>query len=213
MPIPVTPSEIKAFVPAVTAKVCEALTKALLAFPLAIYRNFNYMFDSAGLATTEFKHLVNFVQPGDLIYSAASSTSRTDRLLCNGQAVSRTTYADLFTAVGTTFGIGDGSSTFNVPNFTDRFPLAAAGGTTTLGATGGATTHTMTLPELVPHTHTMEGQGAADATNNTPDLIIDDDTSGNPQTKETDSTGGEADAAVPFSIMPPWIGVYVWIQT
>lgn len=43
-------------------------------------------------------------------------------LLCNGQAVSRTVYADLFAVIDTTFGAGDGSTTFNVPNFQDRFP-------------------------------------------------------------------------------------------
>lgn len=42
-------------------------------------------------------------------------------LLCNGAAVSRTTYAKLFEAIGTTYGEGDGSTTFNLPNLTDRF--------------------------------------------------------------------------------------------
>lgn len=51
----------------------------------------------------------------------ALDTAPTGWLLCHGQAVSRTTYADLFAAVGTRFGEGDGSTTFNVPDFRGRF--------------------------------------------------------------------------------------------
>lgn len=42
-------------------------------------------------------------------------------LVCNGSAISRTTYADLFAVIGTTYGAGDGSTTFNLPNLTDKF--------------------------------------------------------------------------------------------
>jgi microcystin-dependent protein len=61
-------------------------------------------------------------------------------LLCNGAAVSRTTYAALFAVLGTAFGIGNGSTTFNLPDLRQRFPLgkAAAGTGSTLGGTGGA---------------------------------------------------------------------------
>ena len=41
-------------------------------------------------------------------------------LECDGRAVSRTTYATLFAAIGTTYGAGDGSTTFNLPDFADR---------------------------------------------------------------------------------------------
>ena len=49
-------------------------------------------------------------------------------LLCNGQAVSRTTYADLYTAIGTAFGSGNGSTTFNVPDLRGRFLRGVDGG-------------------------------------------------------------------------------------
>ena len=52
-------------------------------------------------------------------------------LLCNGAAVSRTLYADLFDAIGTIYGAGDGSTTFNVPDFRDRYPIGV--GTNVLG--------------------------------------------------------------------------------
>ena len=50
----------------------------------------------------------------------AGSSAPAGYLLCDGSAVSRTTYAALFSAIGTLYGVGDGSSTFNLPNFTDR---------------------------------------------------------------------------------------------
>ena len=62
-------------------------------------------------------------------------------LLCNGQAVSRTTYSALFSAISTTYGTGDGSSTFNVPNMMGRVPVGTGAGSgltsRTIGATGG----------------------------------------------------------------------------
>lgn len=58
---------------------------------------------------------------GPLPYSGASAPA--GWLLCYGQAVSRATYADLFTAIGTTYGVGDGSTTFNIPDMRGRTPL------------------------------------------------------------------------------------------
>ena len=60
------------------------------------------------------------VPVGTIIWSG-KSTPPTGFLLCNGAAVSRTTYADLYSAIGTAFGSGDGSTTFNLPNLIDKF--------------------------------------------------------------------------------------------
>ena len=70
--------------------------------------------------------------------------------LCNGQAVSRTTYATLFSRIGTTYGSGDGSTTFNLPNFVDRFPVGAGNGYGP-GAIGGYTD-----AAVITHTHLAE---------------------------------------------------------
>jgi microcystin-dependent protein len=59
-------------------------------------------------------------------------------LLCDGAAVSRTTYSALFAVIGTTFGTGDGTTTFNLPNVTNRYVRQDS---SALGATGGADTH------------------------------------------------------------------------
>ena len=59
------------------------------------------------------------ILPGDICYSFR--TSKIGWLLCNGQAVSRTDYKDLFEVIGTTYGGGDGSTTFNIPNCSGKF--------------------------------------------------------------------------------------------
>jgi len=77
-------------------------------------------------------------------------------LLCDGSAVSRTTYADLFAVVGTTYGAGDTSTTFNVPNLQGKMPQGYDGNTYNLAGTGGANTVTVAV---------TNNQAATNATN------------------------------------------------
>ena len=91
--------------------------------------------------------------PTAAIHMYGGTSAPTGWLLCNGAAVSRSTYADLFAVVGTTYGAGDGSSTFNLPDLRDRFAVGS-GTTYSAGATGGAATHTLTEAEMPAHTHT-----------------------------------------------------------
>lgn len=65
--------------------------------------------------------LINNMQPAGEVAAFARNTAPDGWLVCNGQAVSRTTYARLFAAIGTTFGAGNGSSTFNVPDLRGEF--------------------------------------------------------------------------------------------
>lgn len=77
-------------------------------------------------------------------------------LLCQGQAVSRTTYAELFAVIGTAFGTGDGSTTFNVPDLRGKVPVGLSSSDTefnTLGKTGGEKTHKLVISEMPSHTH------------------------------------------------------------
>lgn len=77
-------------------------------------------------------------------------------LLMQGQAVSRVTHSILFALWGTTFGSGDGSTTFNLPNLKGRVPVgkdSAQSEFNVLGETGGAKTHTLTVAEMPSHTH------------------------------------------------------------
>jgi microcystin-dependent protein len=90
--------------------------------------------------------------PSGSIIAYGGSSAPTGYLICDGSAVSRTTYADLFAVLGTTYGAGNGSTTFNLPNLRQRFPLgkAASGTGNTLGATGGSIDHVHSGPS---HTH------------------------------------------------------------
>lgn len=95
-------------------------------------------------------------------------------LLAYGQAISRTTYASLFGIIGTTFGVGDGTTTFNVPDCRGRVTagadnmggvaanrLTTASGMSagTLGGTGGLETIILTTAQLATHTHTISDPG------------------------------------------------------
>lgn len=102
--------------------------------------------------------------PAGVALPFAGATAPTGWLLCYGQVVSRTTYADLFTVLSTTYGAGDGSTTFALPDLRGRIPggkdnmggsaasrLTTAGSGvdgSTLGASGGAQTHTLTNAQL-----------------------------------------------------------------
>lgn len=80
-----------------------------------------------------------------------------DYVFCRGQAISRTTYAALFNLIGETFGAGNGTTTFNVPDLQQRFPLgkAASGTGDTLAGTGGNIDHSHTAQSGGAHTHTV----------------------------------------------------------
>jgi len=80
-----------------------------------------------------------------LLYSGSIAPS--GYLLCDGQAISRTNYNDLFTLINTTYGPGDGSTTFNIPNLNGFFPIMGP----SLGSTGGS--NAITLGQLPSHTH------------------------------------------------------------
>lgn len=80
------------------------------------------------------------------------STAPEGWLLCNGQAVSRTTYANLFSVLGTAYGQGNGSTTFNVPDLTGRVPVGS-NSTYPLASKGGEAAHALTSAENGPHTH------------------------------------------------------------
>ena len=77
-------------------------------------------------------------------------------LLCDGSAVGREAFSKLFSVIGTTYGAGDGSTTFNLPDLRDRFPVGA-GLTYSRNSKGGADTVTLTTNQIPAHTHGKSG--------------------------------------------------------
>lgn len=98
----------------------------------------------------------NELVPPGVITQYAGASAPAGWLICDGSAVSRTTYAALFAAIGTTYGIGDGSSTFNLPDLRNR--VAAGKGTSsnfsTLAYVGGEEAHALAIGEMPSHAHT-----------------------------------------------------------
>lgn len=96
--------------------------------------------------------------PTGTILMWPTSSAPTGYLLCNGSAISRSTYAALFAVIGTTYGTGDGSTTFNLPDLRGRVPVGTGQGSgltnRALAATGGEESHTLTTSEMPSHTHT-----------------------------------------------------------
>lgn len=104
--------------------------------------------------------------PAGVVQAYAGTTAPSGYLLCYGQQLNRTQYADLFAAIGTTFGAGDGSTTFYIPDLrgyviagqddmggSNAGRLSSIAGSV-LGASGGSQTHTLTTSEMPAHTHT-----------------------------------------------------------
>jgi microcystin-dependent protein len=112
---------------------------------------------NAPVITSDLKKLAEqldlLLEPGDLKMSAVA-TPPTGWLACEGQEVSRTTYANLFTAISTKYGAGNGTTTFNVPNFTERVPVGVGSATGfKLGEKGGQSTVSLTVSQIPSHNH------------------------------------------------------------
>jgi len=110
-----------------------------------------------GLGTLATQSGTFAATPSGTVAMFAAASAPSGWLLCDGSAVSRSTYADLFTAIGTTWGVGDGSTTFNVPDMRGRAPIGVGTGSgltsRSLAASGGAETHVLTEAEMPAHTH------------------------------------------------------------
>ncbi len=160
---------------------------------------------------------------GTILLWSSQTLPSTKYLLCNGQAVSRTTYASLFARIGVTFGAGDSSTTFNLPNLTDRVPVGI-GQQYTMAQQVGSKETTLTSANLPLHSHTIatrrvdgvEFWGGSQAkvetfqvySYGTTTVVADGGiSSGNPTTNEW--TTNEAGSGTPtnISLLQPSLGV------
>lgn len=126
-------------------------------------------------AITAAKLAVGAAFVAGMVMPYAGSSAPSGWLLAYGQDVSRTTYSALFSAIGTTYGSGDGSTTFTLPDLRGRVVAGQddmgstsanrltnqSGGLNgdTLGATGGSETHTLTEAQLPAHSHSLGTNG------------------------------------------------------
>lgn len=98
--------------------------------------------------------------PIGTIVPFTGTTAPTNWLICDGSEISRTTYEDLFTKIGTSFGEGNGTDTFNLPDLRGRIPIGAGSNDNdthnfALGSTGGEYEHTLTVAEMPSHKHNL----------------------------------------------------------
>lgn len=109
--------------------------------------------------TTQVQEML--VMPGMMI-DYAGATAPSGWLIADGSAISRTTYADLFAAIGTTHGPGDGSTTFNIPDARTRVSVGkhTSGTFSVLGAKAGVESANLAINELPAHTHAVSGTAA-----------------------------------------------------
>lgn len=112
---------------------------------------------ATGLSWTTPAPVSSLVPTGSVTMFGAT-TAPTGWLACDGAAVSRSTYAALFSVIGTTYGVGDNSTTFNVPNLKQKVPVGYDAGTApfnALAATGGAASIAIASANLPVHLHSM----------------------------------------------------------
>lgn len=165
------------------------------------------------------------------IVSWSNSTVPGGFLECDGSAVSRSTYADLFAIIGTDHGSGDGSSTFNLPNLQDKVAVGASG-TKTAASTGGAenvtpsgsvslsiSSHTLSTSEMPSHNHSIQVAAAA-GNASTSQLLRGTTTIAG--SKNSNSTGGSGShthggsgslSADAMSVMQPYLALKYIIKT
>lgn len=167
--------------------------------------------------------------PSGTIAMWPTGTAPTDWLLCDGTAVSRTTYSTLFVLFGTTFGAGNGSTTFNLPNYKNRMPYGAD--TVAIGATGGSAdsivvshTHVATSTSTVTdpgHIHAVTSFYNGASVANRASSYSNNDSASNFNTQSavtgitvaTATTNASAGASGTGANLPPYLGINFIIKT
>lgn len=141
--------------------------------------------------------------PGDIKLSARQ-TPEAGWLLCDGSNVDRIANAGLFEAIGVAFGAGDGVNTFTLPDARGKFPVGAAAAYP-LASMGGAAEVALVPSNLPAHTHNL-GVANTFAAGGTETAAVP---VGSGDATATSSVG----LSTPFSTLPPYLGLNVFIKT
>lgn len=158
MPSPVNPSQFCEAVPTNSSDLCTKLSK-FFGIAQLLCDFFSYFLNSDGTISDAVKNeLSTSTTPTGMVVASVTLNMGSGWLQCDGSAVSRTTYAALFAEVGTRYGAGNGTTTFNLPDLRSRSIIGAGSGD---GLTArdinnpevGEETHVQTESELAPHLH------------------------------------------------------------
>lgn len=167
MPSPVLPADIQSTIVTGTGLLCDRL-KAFLNLPHLLYQFWSWAFTSSGEATTAFKALFQSVgTPAGGIVFWPSTSIPDGWLTCSGQEINRTTYASLFSVIGTTWGAPSSVTVFKLPDLRGRVPVGANNATFVFGSSLGEESHAQTIAEMPSHSHTpspsqLEDSGPGD---------------------------------------------------
>lgn len=213
MSAPNTPADFKALISDPTSTMCGNFINTLLKLPVLLYKLVNYWLTSTGNPSKAF---VNSALPtGSLMFSSClQSESGGIYMLCDGREIDRTTYADLFAAIGTTYGTPSGGSVFKIPDFRAKFPVGigtfAGGSSAALGVAGGSDTSQLVEANIPRHSHTLGSQDStADVGGDVNMEFVRSVGTGTGPTVTTSTFG--ADPATSFPNLPPFLPCYVYI--
>ena len=224
MSTPPLPSEAKDLIPSPTSSLCGVFVKVLLQLSVAFYQLVSWLVDADG-------NPLSMVEPGDYIFSASTLAESTHRKLCNGQELSKTTYAVLYAKLGDVFATMDGQAApaagnFRVPKVGGRFPLPVGSMPTSLtavtnGAVGGAEKHELDITEIPEHDHSLNDDAATNKFGTYNESGGNENPWGsgaegdfeNEFTFSTQPAGGSGGDTVPHNNVPQWFGLYVYIST
>lgn len=153
---------------------------------------------------------VNFMPTGT-IQMWPTATAPSGFLLCNGASVSTSTYANLFSVIGYTFG-GSGSA-FLLPNYLDRMPIGVNSIAVAIGATGGSSSTTLSVDNLPSHSHSASSTSSSSSSVSDPGHSHSVNSAYNGPSSSTASTYSSASTATSFNTNTATTGISVSTTT